>query len=1609
MKKLYAFFVFAFFHLLNLQGHIIEDIRSMKGESGNLNDYTLCDKFKGIYSINTIKITGSPFLFYPTDVLESKDIKQKDFISEKIKKEKIEIKNSYFPCAFKSQSKKNDINTFSITSTPKLINSTSTIIKYEKLRNGSTSNRLTVNFAAITDSIYGIDVSPGSKPRLYFKLSSNANAFKGNTSADNGWKWVETTGVNSPFDFKIDYSILFGGQAPLKSIIQYFVVAQNLSASSNVTFNPSSGAVGNNVSPEGMTAPTTPNSFTIVQLMPGSINVGTRQSYATLTASNGLFAAINNGCINTNTVVNIVSDITEPGEVSLNEICEEGANAGNLTLTIQSDGSPHILSNTPLVTLNPLISITGAKRLTIDGGISKCLTFRNTYPNPMNTGSVIQFNNSSQNDTLTNCYLESNSSYNGQGVIKIGAIGENYVSIIQNDIRDARDGNKGNPVIGIYSVSDKNKLNIIDNNIYNLKNYDSYGINLNAVADGCIITGNSIYMENGITAVCPFTGIMYYASNNHLIKGNFIGGSAPKCGGNNPFSISGSGIFTGIYSKNPGFPVATIQDNTIQNIKMNDNSAPVFYGINNYDGPITITGNTIGNTTVSNSIQIGGTGKSAGIIQSHLGAANSSIIEKNTIANISLTNETGTPTFSALKTAGGIVRMNKIFNLGSISNTLTPVIYGINNLYGCSVNEYSNNVISLNGGAATAALIYGFYENSESVTTGFYFNSINLYGTSSGTSTSYAFYRNFQCDYVSNNNILVNTRIGGSGNHYAIYTNVTSGLISNFNDFFVTGKTLGHWGKNDKSDLNAWMMASNQDANSICKDPLFTSSLTLLPLDSSYVNGAGKSVTGLTTDINETIRNLTTPTVGAYELMCYAPLDGGSIAGDQTISNAIPALIINSTSPVGYSGRLEYKWQNATMPFTAWEDIPSSNTSTYQPGVIVKTTRFKRLARTSCMSDWTGAIGSNEVTITLAVNKWKGGSSNEWNKPENWTLNKIPDLNENILFDDVPLNDCYLDQNRIVNDVTINQNNRLLNINGNALTIRGNLNFSNGAQIDASFPNSSLVFSGNTFQTIPSNAFKNNKVYSMTIDNSAGVSPGSDITIDSLLIINSGKQFVIPTEKLINVKGIINNYAGASGLIIKASSTGEDPNGSIIFHNDASKGSYVPATVEMYSKASNINGDFKWQFFGIPVRSVIANPTLSGSYIREMLENVTGTTNHWIQFDNESVLTSFTGYEITQDKCKVINFEGDLENEDYNSHQLSFTPEATFKGQHLIGNPYVAAINIKNTKTPSNALVFGDGMDKTVYLYNTGSKDDWYQNGLNGRSSRNTAGQYISIPQENAGIDSLPSSIPSMQAFLVMVKTPGETATISIPYSSTETMVKNSTLQRITSPGKICTRIDVSGSNFNDRMWIFTDSNCKRGFDNGWDGYKIMGSVLAPQIYAMEEDGNFQVNSVDDINNTNLGFRAGCDSMYTMTFTHTNKDQRYKKIFLMDISNNKTVDITTTRSHYIFNSNPGVQIEKRFKIIALSDSIDISTEGKTNNKDRNQLIVFSSKNTVFVNNQTNSKGNLYLYDMSGRLYLQLTFKANEITTFPIILAKGSYLSKAITQTEEFTAKLILGE
>jgi len=622
----------------------------------------------------------------------------------------------------------------------------------------------------------------------------------------------------------------------------------------------------------------------------------------------------------------------------------------------------------------------------------------------------------------------------------------------------------------------------------------------------------------------------------------------------------------------------------------------------------------------------------------------------------------------------------------------------------------------------------------------------------------------------------------------------------------------------------------------------------------------------------------------------------------------------------------------------------NSSTYSYVPanGDIVTCTMTSSL---TC----SGTATSNTITMTVNpvvnVNYWRGTNSTDWGTASNWTANYIPQVGEDVIYASTSnswgsdaIRDLVLDQNRTIGSLINTTAKRLVIPAGKGLTVN------------------------NTITITPHTVVPPTKV-------------------DTLIYIRSSTTLA---------------------------------NGSLIFHNAPS--SPVYGSVEMYSKAfRNINAPsrqkFYWQYIGIPITSVVASPFFDKSYVREWHQEDPDSVTHWRMLNNESVLVPFYAYELCQDAPKTFVFHGQLVNTNFYPDtipyaagvqapgRLPFKSSGLYPGQSIFANPYTAAIDIRQ-------LAFGSGTEATVYMYNTGTITQWTTSGGKGTfsSTTTTPGQYTAVPKNTAGNGGIPRQIPSMQAMLVKAMNNSTNATFGIPYSSVAMI--NTDPQRVdgindvSSTDRVYTIIDVAGENYTDRMWLFTEPTCKRTFDNGWDGPKMLGSTLVPQLYAVEPDGEYQVNAVSDINNTQLAFQAGTDVEFELTFTHTNLKRYYPGIYLVDNAENKTVDITESGSKYRFLAESTPSPVNRFMIVTRHYEKETPDESST-------LKIFGANGMIFVHNFGVHNGNAMIYDISGHFIMKVPFSANGITAVSSGLKTGAYVAKCLTENEEVTKRIIV--
>ena len=161
---------------------------------------------------------------------------------------------------------------------------------------------------------------------------------------------------------------------------------------------------------------------------------------------------------------------------------------------------------------------------------------------------------------------------------------------------------------------------------------------------------------------------------------------------------------------------------------------------------------------------------------------------------------------------------------------------------------------------SSAIAPYGLRLNSTSdMKVDVYYNTIRIVGDLLQNTTGiYVGIGNTSSQYFKNN-IIINEADG------LVINNLSPGTISNYNDLYTTGATLVKWINVNYPDLSSYQTATSQDLNSISADPLFVDDDDLHIKSGSPVDGKGTPLTEVPRDIDNQLRSLTVPDIGADE------------------------------------------------------------------------------------------------------------------------------------------------------------------------------------------------------------------------------------------------------------------------------------------------------------------------------------------------------------------------------------------------------------------------------------------------------------------------------------------------------------------------------------------------------------------------------------------------------------------------------------------------------------------------------------------------------------------------------------------------------------------------
>jgi trimeric autotransporter adhesin len=417
-------------------------------------------------------------------------------------------------------------------------------------------------------------------------------------------------------------------------------------------------------------------------------------------------------------------------------------------------------------------------------------------------------------------------------------------------------------------------------------------VGINCGSTGTLIVTTNIIgglTSTGLTAAVSggVAGINVSSAAASLnIVGNTIGNVTPDNmrAGTNGFT-TGSSIVSGINMPATSTGTIVVVGNIIQNLSSFGTgtggyvrgiwTAAASGNLNTYS----ITTNMITNLN-SNTGLTSITSGQAAAVGINISTGTNGIVSNNTITAIALTNTTTTGNFAAGITCANAtssrILNNRIYNINnagtSITSTAPNIAAGIIVRSGTTDVTIANNFISVGNGVSNSATYIGIQCNHGSTPdpiNKIYFNTINIEGVCLSSQSSFGFIRG---DFSTiarpqivdfKNNLITNTRAGGTGFHYAIANNfgnagtATGWGINASNNNVLNAQvslSIGYWA-NANQTFSQWQTNSLSDANSASGIPItYINSANDLHLNMgvtpTFIESHAQVIAGLNTDID---------------------------------------------------------------------------------------------------------------------------------------------------------------------------------------------------------------------------------------------------------------------------------------------------------------------------------------------------------------------------------------------------------------------------------------------------------------------------------------------------------------------------------------------------------------------------------------------------------------------------------------------------------------------------------------------------------------------------------------------------------------------------------------
>ncbi len=695
----------------------------------------------------------------------------------------------------------------------------------------------------------------------------------------------------------------------------------------------------------------------------------------------------------------------------------------------------------------------------------------------------------------------------------------------------------------------------------------SNGILLSSNTTAWTIDGNSFYETASFIPTASATYNVIQISNTFgngfIVTNNYIGGNSALCGGAAWMKTNAANnIFTALNLNVGTTTASSVQNNTIKNFNWSNSSNATWTAISLLGGNVNIgttTGNTIGAATGTGSVSVTGATNGQYVYGINITSTGTVDCRNNTIGSIIVNNgatlagnfyginktaTTGTTTISN-NDIGSSTTANSI-NASSASTANAQVVYGIYNA-GTGTIAISNNTISkLNNGTTntsvgTLGMINGITSLNGTITISnntIYDLSVANANTNASNSASVcgiAITGTANPKTVTGNTIynLSNKSVSFAGNvigmYYAGSTTGTNTLSTNFiHSLMVTGASstaanivaikietgvttyynnIINLGGNTKTTIyGIYETGAAGNNNNLYFNTVYISgSLASGSTNKSYALFSAAS-TNVRNFRNNIFMNARSTISGAN--LHYAAYFNYTASTNITLN-------YNDYFVSGTGGVLAY-W-NATnktaLPIITGQD---ANSLHIDPGFINAGGTSDEDYHTSALLS--GVTGTGITTDFHGVTRgvipnmgaleahefiWQGNTSTDFAASSNWQGGAVPPNGANISFAATPANDCYLDQNRTLQQIT-NTSAKKFVVNGKQFTLTGNIIAATANQIDATAASSVVIFAGAAAQSIPSGVFVSNTIDAFTLNNSSGLTQNGDLTLTTGFMLTSG-------------------------------------------------------------------------------------------------------------------------------------------------------------------------------------------------------------------------------------------------------------------------------------------------------------------------------------------------------------------------------------------------------------------------------------------------------------------------------------------------------------------------